>query len=376
LGIEPDKMFSPKKHFPEETMPNNLQLYHMIERQLCQWLPKERSTRIRNMALFLSGLYLSGQPHLSKIARKWPLLGKLPSLTNRLWRFLNNPRVDVANWYAPVAQEIIARLPAGRIVLVVDTTKVGFYHRMLSIGVAFKKRSLPLAWSVRRGRKGHTLADEQLALFKKVARMLPKQAEIWVVGDTEFQSVRLLRGLRRQNWHFVIRQQGKNAVRWAGQDWLKINRLPLQSGQTCVVGWVRLTKKHDAGWYWLLLHWERGEEEPWYLVSDQPGKAALLSIYRRRMWVEETYGDLKGHGFDLEATHLNDANRIARLVLGFCIVFVWLITLGSWVVKSGYRHLVDHKSRRDKSYFRIGWDWVERCLSLQRPIRLRFQPYF
>jgi hypothetical protein len=94
------------------------------------------------------------------------------------------------------------------------------------------------------------------------------------------------------------------------------------------------------------------------------------------MWVEETYGDLKGHGFDLEATHLNDADRIARLVLGFCIVFVWLITLGSWVVKRGYRHLVDHKSRRDKSYFRIGWDWIERCLSLRRPILLRFQPFF
>jgi hypothetical protein len=376
LGIEPDKMFLPQNHFPEETMPNNLQLYHMIEHQLFQWLPQERRTRIRNMALFVSGLYLSGKPHLSRIARTWPLLGKLPSLTNRLWRFLNNPRVKVASWYAPVAQEIVARLPAGRIILVVDTTKVGFYHRLLSIGVAFKKRSLPLAWWVRRGRKGHTLADEQLALFKKVAKMLPKKAEIWVVGDTEFQSVRLLRWIRRQNWHFVIRQQGKNAVRWSGQDWLKINRLPLQSGQTRVIGWVRLTKKYDAGWYWLLLHWESSEEEPWYLVSDQPGQTALLQIYRRRMWVEETYGDLKGHGFDLEATHLNDADRIARLVLGFCIVFVWLITLGSWVVKRGYRHLVDHKSRRDKSYFRIGWDWIERCLGLHRPIPLRFQPYF
>jgi hypothetical protein len=28
------------------------------------------------------------------------------------------------------------------------------------------------------------------------------------------------------------------------------------------------------------------------------------------------------------------------------------------VVKRGLRHFVDHKSRRDKSYFRIGWDWV------------------
>jgi len=28
------------------------------------------------------------------------------------------------------------------------------------------------------------------------------------------------------------------------------------------------------------------------------------------MWIEEMYGDMKGHGFDLEATHLADANAV------------------------------------------------------------------
>ena len=357
-------------------MPNNLQLYHKMRRHFCQWLPAERSTRIQNMALFVTGLYLSGQPHLSKIVRKWPLAGKLPSLTNRLWRFLNNPRVVVEEWYGAVAREIVQRLPTGPITLVVDTTKVGFYHRLLSIGVAFKKRTLPLVWSIRRGRKGHTKVDEQLALFKKVAKILPQETEIWVVGDTEFQSIRLLRWIRQRNWHFVIRQQGKNKVSWSGQSWIKINALPLRPGQTRVIGWVRLTAKHKAGWYWLLLHWEIGEEEPWYLVSDQPGQGSLLKIYRKRMWVEEMYGDMKGHGFDLESTHLKDTTRISRLVLGICIVFVWLITLGSWVVKRGFRHLLDHKSRRDKSYFRIGWDWIERCFALDLPVPIRFSPFF
>ena len=110
------------------------------------------------------------------------------------------------------------------------------------------------------------------------------------------------------------------------------------------MGWVRLTEKYNHGWYWLLLHWEVGQAEPWYLVSDQPGQADLLKIYGQRMWVEEMYGDMKGHGFDLETTQLKQADRIGRLFLGFCIVFVWLITLGNWVVKRGYRHLVDHKS--------------------------------
>jgi len=94
------------------------------------------------------------------------------------------------------------------------------------------------------------------------------------------------------------------------------------------------------------------------------------------MCVKEMSSDLKGRGFDLEASQLKQTDRIGRLFLGFGIVFVWLITRGNWVVKRGYRHLVDHKSRRDKSYFRLGSDWVERCCALNRPIPLPFKPYF
>ena len=54
-------------------MPNNLQLYHKMKLQLSQWLLLEGSTRIRNMAIFLTGLYLSGKSHLSKIVPTWPL---------------------------------------------------------------------------------------------------------------------------------------------------------------------------------------------------------------------------------------------------------------------------------------------------------------
>jgi len=75
-----------------------------------------------------------------------------------------------------------------------------------------------------------------------------------------------------------------------------------------------------------------GQAQPWYLVSDQPGQADLRKIYGRRMCVKEMSSDLKGRGFDLEASQLKQTDRIGRLFLGFGIVFVWLITRGNWVV--------------------------------------------
>jgi hypothetical protein len=287
---------------------------------------------------------------------------------------LNNARLDVREWYRPVALQILHTYVGSTIRLVIDCTKIGFGYRLMTVSLVYRKRTLPLVWSVHFGSRGHTTSQEQIELLNYIRSLLPVDSQVWVLGDAGFQSVVLLHWLNRQHWHFVIRQPGNNMVAWAKQDWIKLNEIELSEGETRIIGWVRLTQKHNAGWFWLILHWKTGEEEPWYLIADQSGRRDLIRLYALRMWVEEMYGDLKGHGFDLEATHLQDIDRISRLVLAVCISFVWLITLGAWVVKRGFRHFVDCKSRRDKSYFRIGWDWLARCLRLDDPIPVRFSP--
>ena len=358
-------------------MTNNLQLYHKTVNQLCQWLPDERITRLRNMALLLVGLQLGRGIHLSQIVNQWPgVVGKLPSLVNRLGRFLRNPRVEVRRWYEPLAKHLINQFKGQALRLIIDCTKVGFNFRMLSISIAYKKRALPLVWSIHRGRKGHVGYNAQLELLEYLVELIGDEAEVWLLGDAGFESVHLFNWLTQHNWHFVLRHPGKNKVRWPGQPWVKLSAIPVQPGETRNIGWVELTAKHAAGPYWLTIHWATGEEEPWFLLSDCTDDRTLLRLYAIRMWTEELYGDLKSHGFDLEATHLDDADRIARLVLAVCINFVWFIALGVWLVKRGWRHLLDHKSRRDKSYFRLGLDWLDRCFRLNHPIPLRFTLYF
>lgn len=135
-------------------------------------------------------------------------------------------------------------------------------------------------------------------------------------------------------------------------------------------------EKHDYQKARLIMHWAEGEDEPWYLLSDRPVGRSTLRRCGKRMWTEEMYGDLKGHGVEVEATNLVHADRIDRLMLGVCWTYVWLLVLGSYVVKRGWRSLVDRKSRRDKSYFRIGLDFIELCFSRGNPLRIRFRPYF
>lgn len=358
-------------------MTNNLQLYHKTVCQLCQWLPGERITRVRNMALLLVGLQQSRGIHLSQIVNQWPsVVGKLPSLVNRLGRFLRNPQVEVRRWYEPLAHLLVQQCRGRPFRLIIDCTKVGFNYRMLSISLAYKKRALPLVWSIHRGRKGHVGYQAQLDLLAYIADLIGTDAEVWLLGDAGFESVHLFHWLTEHNWHFVLRHPGKNQVRWSGHPWVKLSEIPIHSGETRTIGWVDLTAKHAAGPYWLTIHWATGEEEPWFLLSDCTDDRTLIRLYGMRMWTEELYGDLKGHGFDLEATHLDDADRISRLILAVCINFVGFMALGAWVVKRGWRHWLDPKSRRDKSYFRLGLDWFDRCCRLDHQLSLRFTLYF
>ncbi len=356
-------------------MSNNLRLYHTVLKQLCQWLPDERVTRMRNLALLVSGLYLSQKVQLPLVVRKWPLQGKVPSLTNRLRRFLSNERLSVQSCYQPIVQRLVGRFNKGAIRLIIDCTKVSFNHQVMVVAIAYRKRALPLAWSVHPWAKGGVGAADQIALLGQVQSLLPPESEVWLLGDSGFQHVPLLRWLHAQGWHFVIRQSGNNMVSWPGQPWVRLADIALAEGESRVIGWVRLTYKHDHGWLWLILHWKEGEDEPWYLVSDCRGHRDLIRCYEKRMWIEEMFGDMKGHGFDLEATMLRDTDRINRLFLGICIAYVWFISLGSWVVKRGFRHLVDRKDRRDLSIFRLGLEWMERCSRLNQPFVLRFVPY-
>lgn len=94
------------------------------------------------------------------------------------------------------------------------------------------------------------------------------------------------------------------------------------------------------------------------------------------MWIEEMFGDMKGHGFDLEASRLRTAARLSRLTMVVAILYLWLVAQGEALIRNGQTYLVDRRDRRDLSVFRLGWDFIERLLALQRPIPEYFCPNF
>jgi hypothetical protein len=53
----------------------------------------------------LMGIYLSHAVHLSRIAAKMPSEAKLLSQVRRLNRLLDNPAIQIRDWYKPIARQ-------------------------------------------------------------------------------------------------------------------------------------------------------------------------------------------------------------------------------------------------------------------------------
>lgn len=85
-----------------------------------------------------------------------------------------------------------------------------------------------------------------------------------------------------------------------------------------------------------------------------------LQAYVRRIWIEEMFGDMKRHGFDLESTLLKHADRLSRPTLAVALLSVWLVSTGTRTIQDELRYPVDRRDRRDFSIFQIGLCFMDR----------------
>ena len=357
-------------------MPTN-SLYHTWFQRIQELRPGQRITQTRNFVWLIVGIYQSRSVCLSRIAGKIPGPAKLVSTTRRLSRLLDNPAIRVRDWYEAIARQwLITQFRClGEIRLIVDGTKIGFGYQLLIVCLAYRKRAIPIAWTWVKHVKGHSSAWKQLALLNYVRKLIPKGAAVFLVGDCEFGSVAVLRQLDQWGWFYVLRQKSDTKV-WFDEPsgWQPFGFYIHKPGRSVWLGKGCLTAKEIYPTN-LLVHWVRGEKEPWCLATNLPDRSMALRFYRRRMWAEEMFGDFKKHGFDLERTMLRHFDRLSRLTLAVALLYVWLISIGTRTIRDGLRVLVDRTDRRDLSIFQIGLRFIKRCVTNAFPFRITLCPY-
>jgi hypothetical protein len=373
---------SRKTENPIPTLMSSLRLHRRIRNRLAEFHPDLHRYRLDNLAWLITGIHEAQHVHLSKIADYRAGNASLTSKIRQQRRFLANEAIEPMTLYRPMARRLLEQAAAAheRLRLLMDVVELPGNRQVLMLSLTYRRRALPLLWSVER-RAGKTDADRQIALLNRLEPLLvglfPDKTRPILVADGEFHSVALIEHLDAIGWGFCLRLPSSTYVHLPDGRLCPLSDLELAQGERAYLDGVYLTAEQAYGPISIAAYWGAGEEAPWFIVTDEKEASYLtLRTYSRRMWTEELFGDLQGGGLHVHRSRVYEPERFSRLLVAACLVYLWLMHVGAYVIKRGWRNLVDRADRRDRSVVEIGRHWVRRqCLHEQVP-RVHFAPYF
>src|SRR6266508_2345367 len=352
---------------PKECPMPTSSIYDSTRTALRQQLPNIIDSQLDSLGLAIVGVVQSMSSQLAKIARAMPLDTTARAKQQRLRRLLDNQRVP----------------------LLMDRVLISDQHNILVVSVGFRRRSIPLVWKALDHRGSSNLTDQQ-GLIQAAVALLPPDVRISVHGDSEFRSQELFGWLRTHGYDAMLGVDGRVWVydtlqgTDAGQPLAnRLTALPPQTQtgrkrkhRTSPVTYladVYMVKEVRNGPVNIIAWWERDDDGKVVLhavMTNLPATSRTKALGKRRMWIETAFRDWQSGGFHLDETGIDDRDRLARLLLVLALAYLWLVSLGRWVVKRSYRRRIDDGSARQWhfSLFQLGVGWMERLHSFTQPV--------
>jgi hypothetical protein len=339
-------------------------LYDSTRQQLAAHLPAALDSQIETLALIVVGISQSLSAQLGKIARALPLDTSQMAKEQRIRRLLDNERVTQQEHYQPLAKAALHGLKGQRVQLLIDRVLLRDTHNILVVSIGFRRRSLPLAWLALEHRGQSGLQDQKHVLSQALS-ILPERVRVSVHGDSEFRSQELFGWIRAQGHDAMLGVPGRTllALHPDGAATALVSWLPNRDSVAYLNGGY-LTEERQ-GPVNVLAWWAKDDDGKPIVHAVMTNLPANWQTYRRgsrRMWSETVFRDWQSGGFHLDQSGISDRERFARLLLPLVIAYLWLVAVGRWVVKRGYRSLVDDGAARSWKYslFQIGVAWKER----------------
>ena len=364
-------------------------VYDSTRAALRQLLPTVIDSQLDSLGLAIVGVVQSMSSQVAKIARAMPLDTTAPAKEQRLRRLLDNARLTQTVHYQPIVKQALHGLTRQRVQLLIDRVLIRDQHNILVVSVGFRRRSIPLVWKVLPHRGSSNLTDQQ-ELIQAAVALLPPDVRISVHGDSEFRSQELFGWLRTHRYDAMLGVDGRlwvyeaTAGTDAGQplaDW--VPALPPQTAtgrkrthRTSPVTYladVSVVKALRNGPVNIIAWWERDHDGKVVLhavMTNLPATPRTKALGKRRMWIETVFRDWQSGGFHLDQTGIAERERLTRLLIVLALAYVWLVSIGRWVVKRGYRRLLDDGTARywHFSLFQLGVGWLERRHSYTLPL--------
>lgn len=326
-------------------------------RQTLQPHLRWHGARIAFLALFLVALFRVKTVNFSELATGFLGKAQTESHYKRLQRFFRGFELDYYD---------VARLVSGMMaipqpwVLSIDRTNWEFggqIFNILMLGVVHEGVAFPLLW-VMLDKKGNSNQGERIDLLDDFLTVFPEVEVAYITGDREFLGhlwIDYLNHTRRLPLRIRIRHSEKL---YDGQREVKVKTLfsHLSVGQSQV-----LRNRRRLWGHWLYVSALRLDDGDLLVVVADTKPQQAMTDYGQRWGIETLFGCFKTRGFCLESTHLQDPERLSRMLALLSIALCWAFRVGEWMNQHQPIKIKTH-GRKAKSIFRVGLDHLRKIL--------------
>jgi len=283
------------------------------------------------------------------------------SLVRRFRRWLDNNRIKAEPLYGPLIEHALVSWMGKRVSVALDTSMLWNTYCLIRLSLIYRGRAVPLGWRVIEHGSAAVAFETYKALLEEVQSHLPLACQVVFLADRGFADTQLMSHLRQLGWHFRIRIKANFWIHPSHLASFQVGDIALKPGHMCFWHGVSMTDKH-FGPVHLAVARPLGSEDYWYVISDEAAELKTFEEYGLRFDIEENFLDDKSNGFQLESSLIRSAEALERLCLVLAVTTLYLVSLGTFVVKQGKRRLVDPHWFRGLSYLKIGWSWVTYAL--------------
>lgn len=281
---------------------------------------------MNTLTAMITGIIIGKETQLPQIAANVPEMIKLPSTEKRFKRLIINDNVTEQTYFLPFVQSVLINLGLEEMVLAIDGSLVGRGCICLMISLIYKRRALPLAFSVVKGKKGHLPEDMHVELANKIRPLIPESTKhVIFLGDGEFDGTTLQRTLTGFGWKYVSRTS-YNITIFTDDEPFQIDILAAMLPKGCCRGLrnCKITRK-KYGPVTAVAWWGDDQNEPIFLVTNFLSVSKACSYYSMRFTIETFFSDQKSRGFSIDKSHLSCPQRLTRLMYASCLAYLWVI---------------------------------------------------
>lgn len=319
--------------------------------------------RVKLICLFITALCKTKTINYDRLASAFDTKADKNSSYRRIQRFMR----DFDFPMKVVSMLIFNILPfKDNLVLVLDRTnwKFGEHNiNILMLGVSYKNVAFPLMFKML-DKKGNSDTEERIDLLRKYIQWFGKLSIDCLLADREFVGGKWLEFLNDEKIRYHIRirnnftiysyqKQTQMKAFWLFNN-LKVGefyhypKIVELHGQRC---YLSGTKTIDRD----------GKMEFLIIVSfNKPEQA--MEYYKQRWQIETLFRGLKSSGFNIEATHVTDLDRLEKLFSLTMVAFVWCYKIGDYLDDNVKRIKIKKHGRRAISVFKYGLDYLSKCL--------------